>query len=182
MPNACEPYIPEYGECDAKHFASAEKDLDVWQAAMVVREAARCIADTGVCPDAYKHNGKWGLGTCNSKAPEGIVIGPPPEVAGDCCGSITVAIRYPNTIEPDDCFFTPFNVEYQTKITWPCDWHPYMITVETSRFARLLADTICCKWPPTANKNVKKPKARLVGTEDDNPDECQSMVYTIEIR
>lgn len=187
----CETLPVVYGECPEDSFPVSHYEdngdetlgfLDVWQAALVIREAARCIVLEGPCPDAFKcDKDQWKLGTCNTKAPEGIVIGQLPEVTGDCCGSITVAIRYPNDLGDDPCF-TPFNVDYQVKLTWPCDWHPQLQALAISHFRHYLATAICCKWPDTDNKNTKKPDVNIAGVDDDLTDECPSIVFNIEIR
>lgn len=177
----CDPFLPDLPDCDIDLGYTGD-DLDVWEGAYVVREAARCIAEAGFCADAYKcSKGKWKLGTCNSKAPHGIVTGPAPIVEDDCCGSITVAVRYPPTIETNNGCYTRFDVEYEVKVTWPCDWDPYQVLCETARFTRLLPDVVCCKTPDIGKAGCGNGRVSLAGIEDDLGDECPSVQWRLTI-
>jgi len=180
------PAPPELvlGECDPESLQPDDCDLDVWQAAKVVNEAAWCIAEQGRCYPAYLcDKGKRSFGLCTSDAPCGVVVGPVPEVGAACCGSITTGVLYPSLFEDNGGCHTPFDVEFQVKLTWPCNWHPWLMTAEISRFQRLLASTVCCKWPETAAKNAKRPTARLVAMDDAPPgDECPSVTFTLALK
>lgn len=174
----CDAPPIEFPECGLD-LSTTACDLELFDAARTLLEAARCIADATVHECLYKcSEGQWKHGVTNST--DGVVVGTPGSVCETCCGSLTVGTLLDTT--PDnfsDCWL-PKNSQLDLKISWPCGTADWIVASERSRFLRLLPEVFCCKQD--VGPKDKKLTISLLGVDNSPADDCDnSVLYTYRV-
>lgn len=178
--DACTPPPVEWPDCQTD-MAFDVCDMAVWNHAAALLEAARCIANEGLCPAAHRcDDGTWKLGG-DDTAP--IAAGSPAVDDGCCCGSIVVTYRLPTFLDRDQgCDLRVGDVEFDVTVTWPCGTHEFVVAAEQARFFRLLEEVACCKAAAFDDpKEGCQRRPRMVGVADYEASDCPGVTYRFEI-